>query len=645
MWARRTTSVILWIGVVGTIGFGLAVVPVGVASARTAPVRSPSADAVATPSLPWGHPVTLGANPDFDRPAPHPGQIPHVAGGQFADLTSSNWAGVVDSGATYTGVSASWTVPTLQTSPSSGVSSTWIGIDGYSNTSLIQTGTAQNISDGVTQYFAWYEILPAAPVLIGGVNPGDNISADVFEDSPGTWTITIEDTTLDAIFSEEFAYDGPGSSAEWIEEMQMETPQPPLANFGTAQFTTLEFSSSDPGDAVSNLVVMLNADNDVLAYPSSVANDDLGITYGPFASQTSIAASPNSVTSGTSVTYSASVSSPYGGTPIGTVTFNAGPTPLCTATLSNGSASCSSSAAPDGSDTISGTYLGDNIYAASTGSTILTVNSPAPAPPPQHGYWLVGADGGIFSFGSAQFYGSTGNLHLQRPVVGIVPTKDRGGYWLDASDGGVFSFGDTQFYGSIPGLGIHPAGSGLPNSLNAPIVGMVPSHDQGGYFMVASDGGVFAFGDAHFAGSCPGIGGCSGAAVAVMPDASGNGYWLITQTGNVYTFGDAPYLGAPGPQSSPITSAVATPSGHGYYILDAAGQVFAYGDANDGLGNVPPGATGGSNPASAIFVTSDNGGYWVADALGKVFPFGNAPSDGDMSGTVLNAPIIAASGS
>ena len=163
-----------------------------------------------------------------------------------------------------------------------------------------------------------------------------------------------------------------------------------------------------------------------------------------------------------------------------------------------------------------------------------------------HGYWLVGSDGGIFSFGSAQFYGSTGSLKLQRPVVGIVPTKDDAGYWLDASDGGIFAFGDTQFYGSIPGLGLHPAGSGLPNSLDAPIVGMVPSNDDGGYFMVASDGGVFAFGDAHFAGSCPGIGGCSGAAVAVMPDASGNGYWLVTKTGNVYTFGDAPNYGAPG---------------------------------------------------------------------------------------------------
>ena len=199
---------------------------------------------------------------------------------------------------------------------------------------------------------------------------------------------------------------------------------------------------------------------------------------------------------------------------------------------------------------------------SSAGSVEVAQDPPTPPPPaPAHGYWLVGSDGGIFAFGSSQFYGSTGNLRLQRPVVGISPTLERGGYWLVASDGGVFAYGDAGFVGSIPGLGLHPAGSGQPNSLNAPIVGMVPSHDGGGYFMVAADGGVFAFGDAHFAGSCPGIGGCSGAAVAVMPDASGNGYWVVTNTGNVYGFGDAAYDGSPG--HGTVTSAVAAPDGSG----------------------------------------------------------------------------------
>jgi IPT/TIG domain len=272
-----------------------------------------------------------------------------------------------------------------------------------------------------------------------------------------------------------------------------------------------------------------------------------------------------------------------------------------------------------------------------------------PPPPPvtspttsSHGYWLVGSDGGIFSFGSAQFYGSTGSLRLQRPVVGIVPTTDRGGYWLDASDGGVFAFGDSGFYGSIPGVGLHPAGSGQPNSLNAPIVGMVPSTDGGGYFMVASDGGVFAFGDARFAGSCPGIGGCSGSAVAVMPDSTGNGYWVVTTTGAIYAFGDAPYYGAPGPKSSPVTSAVATPSGKGYWILYADGTVSNYGDA--GAFGSPSGQFGGANPANAIFTTSDGQGYWIASGNGTVQNFGDAPNDGSMAGMHLNGSIIAATG-
>ena len=196
--------------------------------------------------------------------------------------------------------------------------------------------------------------------------------------------------------------------------------------------------------------------------------------------------------------------------------------------------------------------------------------------------------------------------------------------------------------GSLPGLGLHPAGSGLPHSLNQPIVGIVPSANGQGYYMVASDGGVFAF-NSTFAGSCPGIGGCAGAAVAVAPDASGKGYWLVTATGQIYAFGNAQYFGAPGPQNSPITSMVRTPDGGGYYILDAVGQVFAYGDATY-LGGLPAGAASGLDPATAIFDTADGGGYWIATALGKVYRFGDAPDDGDMSGTHLNGPIIAAAG-
>ena len=72
----------------------------------------------------------------------------------------------------------------------------------------------------------------------------------------------------------------------------------------------------------------------------------------------------------------------------------------------------------------------------------------AAATPDSRGYWLAAADGGIFTFGDAQFYGSTGNIRLNQPVVGMAATPDGRGYWLTAADGGIFTFGDAQFHGS-----------------------------------------------------------------------------------------------------------------------------------------------------------------------------------------------------
>ena len=276
-------------------------------------------------------------------------------------------------------------------------------------------------------------------------------------------------------------------------------------------------------------------------------------------------------------------------------------------------------------------------YLSGTGS-----NQSFPVNPAARGYWLVGSDGGIFSFGAAAFYGSMGGTPLQRPVVGITPSASRTGYWLVASDGGIFSFGNSSYYGSIPGIGLHPAGSGLPNSLNAPIVGMVPSVSGHGYFMVASDGGVFAFGDAHFAGSCPGIGGCVGSAVSVMPDSTGKGYWLVTNLGAVYAFGDAQFYGAPPAQSVPVVDAVATPDWRGYWLLYANGEVTGFGDAT--TQGAPLGYVNGFNAASAIFPTADGKGYWVASGRGDVFAYGDAPYLGSEAAAGLNGEIIAAFG-
>ena len=65
------------------------------------------------------------------------------------------------------------------------------------------------------------------------------------------------------------------------------------------------------------------------------------------------------------------------------------------------------------------------------------------------------SDGGIFPFGDAVGYGSTGGTHESSPIVGMESTPDGAGYWAFAGDGGVFSFGDATFRGSVPGVGVH----------------------------------------------------------------------------------------------------------------------------------------------------------------------------------------------
>ncbi len=167
-------------------------------------------------------------------------------------------------------------------------------------------------------------------------------------------------------------------------------------------------------------------------------------------------------------------------------------------TNANGVASCtiSSVSQPVGPDPVSASYGGNSFHAsASAGASVAIApasNSPSPPTPyvPGKGYWMVASDGGIFSFGSAQFYGSMGNKTLNKPMVGMAPTAAGKGYWTDASDGGVFSFGDAQFHGSMGGT-----------TLNKPMVGMASTPDGGGYWMDASDGGIFSFGNAQFYGS------------------------------------------------------------------------------------------------------------------------------------------------
>ncbi len=241
---------------------------------------------------------------------------------------------------------------------------------------------------------------------------------------------------------------------------------------------------------------------------------------------------------------------------------------------------------------------------------------------PGQGYYEYGADGAIYGFGNDNYLNYLGDLSattLNQPIVGMAITPDGGGYWLVASDGGIFAYGDATFYGSTGAL-----------TLNQPIVGMAATPDGGGYWLVASDGGIFSYGDAAFYGSTgalhlnqPIVG------MAATPD--GHGYWLVASDGGIFAYGDAQFYGSTGALhlNQPVVGMAATPDGHGYWFVASDGGIFAYGDAQFS------GSTGAlhlNQPIVGMDATSDGKGYLLVASDGGLFAFGDAQFSGSLGG-------------
>ncbi len=171
----------------------------------------------------------------------------------MTDQQDSNWAGyVVASSATtktsFSSVSGGWTQPAVDCEagfPSH--SAFWVGLGGYSGEHLEQTGTSADCSaSGQVTYYAWYELVPAAEVLVKmTVQPGDRFSAHVAV-SGDTVTISLSDLTRHTTFSKRLQMSSPSvSSAEWIAEAPSRCLSSSsqdchilsLADFGSVTFT------------------------------------------------------------------------------------------------------------------------------------------------------------------------------------------------------------------------------------------------------------------------------------------------------------------------------------------------------------------------------------------------------------------------
>ena len=175
---------------------------------------------------------------------------------------SGNWAGYVAQGNNFSSVRGSWVQPSATCSSPGTYSAFWVGLggDGSQSSALEQTGTQANCTaDGSTDYYAWYELVPAAPVKLDlAIKPGDHISATVSVGGSNV-TVSLSDQTTGQSTAKTLQMDNPDvSSAEWIAEAPSACDgsgscQPlPLSDFGTVQFTSATATANGHTGTISD---------------------------------------------------------------------------------------------------------------------------------------------------------------------------------------------------------------------------------------------------------------------------------------------------------------------------------------------------------------------------------------------------------
>ncbi|GAC1331827.1 MAG: hypothetical protein NVSMB17_10210 [Candidatus Dormibacteria bacterium] len=200
---------------------------------------------------------------------------------------------------------------------------------------------------------------------------------------------------------------------------------------------------------------------------------------------------------------------------------------------------------------------------------------------PRHGYNILTGAGGIYSFGSATYWGNLIDHGYPGPAIGLSEMPAGDGYQVLTTVGGLFSFGSAagRYHGNL-----------IDHGYPGPAVAVGITGSGNGYAILNQDGGFYSFGDAagHYYGNLidnhfP------GRAVSFAWTRTGAGYWILTDSGAIYSFGDAVYQGNLIDHGYPgqATSLARSAGGAGYHVLTREGAVYSFGDAvGDYAGNL-----------------------------------------------------------
>jgi hypothetical protein len=212
---------------------------------------------------------------------------------------STNWSGYAVTGTSFTKALGSWVVPTVNcTKTPNTYSSFWVGIDGWTSSTVEQTGTDSDCNGSTPSYYAWYEFYPKGSVEISSVtvSPGNKISASVTY-SGSQFTITITNETTGKSYSKSSRVSGAKrTSAEWIAEAPCCTRGGgilPLSDFGTVDLgddytgvvstndatdSTVSGAISSFGSAVYESIMVNGGSGANEAVPSGLSSDGSSFT-------------------------------------------------------------------------------------------------------------------------------------------------------------------------------------------------------------------------------------------------------------------------------------------------------------------------------------------------------------------------------
>jgi hypothetical protein len=152
---------------------------------------------------------------------------------------STNWAGNIESGTQFTGVSGTFNVAQLTPGQTSGEVTEWVGIGGLHGQSILQAGVT--VMAGSNAVFPWIETYPQMPVNLDqiSISPGDDVNVSI-EQVGNSWLVSLSDLTTKQSYTESVNYSGTTSSAEWI----VEAATPTLASYQPIHFSNLHYQGN-----------------------------------------------------------------------------------------------------------------------------------------------------------------------------------------------------------------------------------------------------------------------------------------------------------------------------------------------------------------------------------------------------------------